>query len=151
MVRTRRSHRRGHRFESCQDHKTQAILLENKAVMPKITVCCQSPNVPPPNRGGSFCLYLLGVANTMDRTQWFIVEVGSSSVSTPPINEPSLLVFVFRFERRSHQDLPLCLQRTKLQYLPDAHIGITNDGVRILLTSVESLDVWTTCSPNRRH
>jgi hypothetical protein len=31
----------------------------------------------PRNWGGVFCLNLLGVANTMDRMQWFTVEVGS--------------------------------------------------------------------------
>lgn len=34
-----------------------------------------------------FCLHLLGVAksiaNTMDRTQWFTIELGSSSLSMP--------------------------------------------------------------------
>ena len=34
LVRTRRSHRRGRRFEARQDHKKQAILLENKAKCP---------------------------------------------------------------------------------------------------------------------
>lgn len=31
LVRTRNSHQRGHRFESCQDHKKQAIVLEKQA------------------------------------------------------------------------------------------------------------------------
>ena len=47
LVRTRRSHRRGHRFESCQDHKKQEILLENNAKTPKITACCRNRKDPP--------------------------------------------------------------------------------------------------------
>jgi hypothetical protein len=44
-------------------------------------------NCIPRNRGGVFCLDLLGVAKSisirMDRTQWFAVEVGNSRHSAP--------------------------------------------------------------------
>ena len=42
LVRTRRSHRRGHRFESCQDHKKHFLEI-----------------------GEVFCLNLLGVAKIL--------------------------------------------------------------------------------------
>jgi hypothetical protein len=80
---TRRSHRRGRRFESCQDHKKQAISLENKAKMPTSRRVAEILKRLPRNWGGDFLFTLLGVAIRIDRTQGFIVEVRSSSLSEP--------------------------------------------------------------------
>ena len=63
-----RSHRWGHRFESCQDHKKQAMLLENKAKSPKSRCVAETLNSLPRNQGGVF-LNLLGVAKVL-RIRW---------------------------------------------------------------------------------
>src|SRR5829696_7514564 len=85
MTERRRNRRRVHRFESCQDHSKQTILLENIARIPKITPKCRNSQEPSSELGRHFLFEPVrcckSVAITMDRTQWFKVQVGSSSLS----------------------------------------------------------------------
>lgn len=64
----------GHRFDFCQDHKKQAILLHFQAKLPKITARCRKPKPHPlKSEVRFFCLRLSGVAKriTMNRMQRF--------------------------------------------------------------------------------
>jgi hypothetical protein len=81
---TLESHSRSRGFESLRAHKKQAILLQNKARMPKITACCRNLKSLPRNWEAFFLFKSVrcckSVAIRRDRTQWFTVEVGSSSL-----------------------------------------------------------------------